>query len=97
MSNNLDCIETYVATNTENHNLRETEFEEKSCSEALIHLVSGSNILLLNHISIYIKAIYIYCVFIGIPVIYYFLYNSEILVNNFNSNLYFSKEKMRLV
>ena len=77
MSDILDFIQTYVATNTENHNFHKTEFKVKSCSEALI----------LNYISIYIKAIYIYIyiyiygVFIRIPVIYYLPYNSEMLVN----------------
>ena len=76
MSNILDFIQTYVATNAENHNLRKTEFKVKSCSDALI-----LTIVLLNHICIYIKAIYILHFLIGIPVIYYFPYNSEILVN----------------
>ena len=67
MSNTLDFIQTYVATNTENHNLRNTEFKLKSCSETLILTIKNKG--------------NIYCVFIGIPVIYYFLYNSEILVN----------------
>ena len=36
VSNTLDFIQTYVATNTESHNLQKTEFKLKSCSEALI-------------------------------------------------------------
>ena len=50
VSHTLYFIQTYVATNTENHDLPKTEFKVKSCSEALI----------LNHIYIYIKPIYIY-------------------------------------
>ena len=65
MSNTFDFIQTYVAINTENHNLRKTEFKVKSCSEALI-----LTIVLLNHICIvFLK---------GIPVIY-FPNNAEIL------------------
>ena len=52
--NTLDFFQTYVATNAENHNLRKTEFEGKSCSEALILII-----VLLNYICIYIKEIYI--------------------------------------
>ena len=36
MSNTLEFIQTYFATNTKKSNLRKTEFEVKSCSEALI-------------------------------------------------------------
>ena len=58
VSNALDFIQTYVATSTENHNLQKTEFKVKSCSEALILTIKYKGD--------------IYCVFIGIPVIYYF-------------------------
>ena len=34
MSNTLDFIQTYVGINTENPNLRKTDFKVKSCSEA---------------------------------------------------------------
>ena len=71
MSNTLNFIQTYVATITENHNLREMEFKVRQ----------AANIVLLDHIFIYINAIYIYCVFIGISVIYYFPHNSKILVS----------------
>ena len=42
MSDTLEFIQTYVAKNTENHNLRKTEFKVKSFSEALIRLKAGS-------------------------------------------------------
>ena len=86
MSNTLDFIQIYVVTNTEYHNLCKTEFKVKSCSEALIHLeASSQHCVTKSYTSMYIHKgniyIYIYCVFIGIPVIYYFPYNPEILVN----------------
>ena len=70
VSNTLDFIQTYVATNAENHYLRKTEFKVKSCSEAVILLIKNK-----GNICICIEF------FIGIPVIYYFPYNSERLVN----------------
>ena len=39
VSNILDFIQTYVVTNTENHNLTKTEFKVKSCSKALIFTI----------------------------------------------------------
>ena len=80
VSNTLDFIQRYVEINTENDNLRKTEFKINSCSEALMHLEAGRQYCITkSYIYIYIY-IYIHSVFIGIPVIYNFPYNSEILV-----------------
>ena len=75
MSNTLDFIQTYVATNTENHKLRKTEIKVK------LHLKAGSQHCVTKSYMYIHKGIYIYCVFIGIPVIYYVPYNSEISVS----------------
>ena len=67
-------------SNTENQNLWKTEFKVKSCSEALMHSEAGSQHCVTKSY-MYIHKGNKYRVFIGIPVIYYFPYNSEILVN----------------
>ena len=74
MSNTLDFIQTYVATNMENHNLRKTEFKVKPCGEALILTIETP----LLHTWLLLQQ------FCSLPlqgVINDFPYNSEILVN----------------
>ena len=62
MSNTLDFIQTYAAKNTENHNLRKTEFKVKSFREALIHLEAGSqHCVTKSYMYIHKGNIYILC------------------------------------